>query len=171
MSTQPFTCCLSSTIGSSSNVHTTLHLLPLLNHWLIVKCPPNPSLAASPQPLAHRQMSTQPFTCCLSSTIGSSLKCSNLSRFYRYYFGRCSSELAILFPLPYSWGRSTRYSDRLHDFSVTISRCYRDVYVNSFFPHTARLWNSVLIECFPLNYNLSGCKSRINRHLLIVGSF
>ena len=39
-----------------------------------------------------------------------------LSFFYRYYFGRCSSELAQLVPLPYSRGRSTRYSDRLHDF-------------------------------------------------------
>ena len=30
-----------------------------------------------------------------------------------------------------------RYSDRFHDFSVTISRCYKGVYVNSFFPRTA----------------------------------
>ena len=29
--------------------------------------------------------------------------------------------------------RYTRYSDRLHDFSVTIPRCYKDVFVNSFF--------------------------------------
>ena len=58
-----------------------------------------------------------------------------------YYFGGCSSELAELVPLPYSRGRATRYSDRLHDFSVTIRRCYEDVYFNSFFPHTARLWN------------------------------
>ena len=43
--------------------------------------------------------------------------------FYRYYFGRCSSELVQLFPLPFSQGRSTCYSDRLHDFSVTIPRC------------------------------------------------
>ena len=56
------------------------------------------------------------------------------------------------------------------DFSVTIPRCYKDVYVNSIFPHTAKLWNSLLIECFPLNYNLSGFKSRINRHLITVGS-
>ena len=74
-----------------------LHLLPLLNPWLIIN--------------------------------------------YRYYFGRCSSELAQLDPLPYSRGRSTHYSDRLHDFSVTIPRCYKHVYLNSFFPHTARLWN------------------------------
>ena len=112
-----------------------------------------PSLAASLEPLAHRQ------------------NVASLSLFYRYYFGRCSSELAQLVPLPYSRGRSTRYSDRLHDFSVTIPRCYKDVYVNSFFPRTARLWNSLPIECFPLTYDLSGFKSRINRYLLTVGSF
>ena len=86
-------------------------------------------------------------------------------------FGRCSSELAQLVPLPFSRGRSTRYSYRLHDFAVTIPRCYKDVYVSSFFPRTAKLWNSLSIECFPLTYDLSGFKFRINRHLLTVGSF
>ena len=43
-----------------------------------------PSLAASLEPLAHRR------------------NVANLSLFYRYYFGRCSSELAQLVPLPYS---------------------------------------------------------------------
>ena len=80
-----------------------------------------PSLAASLQPLAH----------CWNV--------ANLSLFCMYYFGRPSSELAQLVPLPFSWGRSTCYSDRLHDFSVANPRCYKDVYVNSFFPHTARL--------------------------------
>ena len=111
-----------------------------------------PSLAASLEPLAHRR------------------NVASLSLFCRYYFGGCSSELAHLVPLPYSRGRSTRYSDRLHDFSVTIPRCYKDVYVNSFFPRTARLWNSLPMECFPLTYDLSGFKSRINRYLLTVGS-
>ena len=92
-----------------------------------------PSLAASLKPLAHRQ------------NVASS------SLFYRYYFGRCSSELAQLVPLPFSQGRSTRYSDRLHDFSVTIPRCYKDVYVNSFFPRTSRLWNYLpLVPSFDL---------------------
>ena len=113
-----------------------------------------PSLAASLEPLAHcRNM-------------------ASLSLFYWHYFGRCSSELAQLVPLSFSRGRSTRYSDRLHDFSVTIPRCYKDVYVNSFFPRTAKLWNSLPIECFSLTYDLSGFKFRINRHLfLTVGSF
>ena len=110
-----------------------------------------PSLAASLEPLAHRQ------------------NVANLSRLYRYYFGRCSSELAQLIPLPYSRQRSTRYSDTLHDFSVTIPRCYKDVYVNSFFP--PRLWNSLSIEDFPLTYDPSGFKSRNNRYLLTVGPF
>ena len=42
--------------------------------------------------------------------------------------------------------------------------------VNSFIPRTARLWNSLPIECFPLTCDLNGFKSRINRHLLTVGS-
>ena len=112
-----------------------------------------PSLAASLKPLARRR------------------NVASLSLFYRYYFGRCSSELAELVPPPYSRGRFTCYSDRLHDFSVTIPRCYKGVYVNSFFPCTASLWNSLPIECFPLTYDLNGLKSRINRYLLTVGSF
>ena len=91
-----------------------------------------PSLGAFLEPLAHRR------------------NVASLSLFYMYYFGRCSSELAQLVPLPFSRGRSTRYSDRLHDFSVTIPRCYKEVYVNIFFPHTARLWNSLPVECFDL---------------------
>ena len=35
--------------------------------------------------------------------------------------------------------RSTHYSDRLHVFSVTIPRCWKDVYVNSFFLRAAML--------------------------------
>ena len=98
-------------------------------------------------------------------------KCGQLTFFYRCYCDRCSSELTQLAPLAFSQGRSTRYSDRLHDFSVSIPRCYKDVYVNSFFPHATRLMNSLPIECFPLTYDVSGFKSRINRYILTVGSF
>ena len=111
------------------------------------------SLAASLESLAHRQNVVR------------------LVFFYRYYFGRCSSELAQLVPLPYSWGKSTRCSDRLPDFSVTIPRCFKDVCINSFFSRAARLWKSLLIACFPLTYYLNGFKSRMNRRLLTVGYF
>ena len=78
----------------------------------------------------------------------------SLSLFYRYYFGRCSSELAQLVPLPYSRESSTRCSDRLPDFSVTIATCHKDVYRNSFFHWTTRPKNSLPTECSPLTYDL-----------------
>ena len=111
------------------------------------------------------------YFCSFSEALTHRRNVGSLSLFFRYYFSRCSSELAQLVPLPFSRGRSTRCSDRLHDFSVTILRCYKDVYVNSFFPCTARPWNSLPIECFHLTHDLSGFKSRINRHLLTEGSF
>ena len=58
----------------------------------------SPSLAASLEALAHRG------------------NVASLSLFYWYYFGRCSSEPSQMIPLPFSQGRSTRCSDRLHDF-------------------------------------------------------
>ena len=81
---------------------------------------------------------------------------TSLSLFYRYYFYRCSSALVELAPILYSWGKSTHYSDRLHDFSFTIPRHYKDVYVSSSFSCTASLWNYLPIEYFPLTYDLSG---------------
>ena len=129
--------------------HWYLELLDKLQKWICGTV--GPSLAASLEPLAHHQNVVSPF--------------------YWYYFVRCSSELAQLVLLSFAWGRSTCYSDRLHDFSVTITKCYKDVYVNSFFPPMTRLWNSLPIKCFPLTDDISGFKSRIKRHLLTVGSF
>ena len=86
------------------------------------------------------------------------LNVATLSLFCRYCFGRCSSELAELFLLPYLCGRSTRYSNRLHNFTVTILGCFNDVSVSSFFPYTARLWNFLPAECFPLTYYRNGFK-------------
>ena len=106
------------------------------------------------------------FTRCFSWTLGSLSKCGQR----KSYFSRCSSELAQLVPLPFSQRRSTCYCDRLHDL-VPIPRCCKDVYVNSFFPWTSRLWHSLPIECFPLIYDLNGFESKINRHLLTVASF
>ena len=59
-----------------------LELLNKLQKWICRTV--GPSLATSLEPLAHRR------------------NVASLSLFYRYYFGRCSSELAELVPLPYS---------------------------------------------------------------------
>ena len=106
-----------------------------------------PDLSASLQSLAHRR------------------NVASLSLFYRYYFGRCSDELAELVPLPHARSRATRYSNRLHDFVVTVPRYSKEVYANSFFPRTAKLWNSLSTECFPLTYNLNAFKANVNRYL------
>ena len=74
---------------------TTLHKLV---KWIYSTV--RPSLAACLEPLADCQ------------------NVASLRLFYRYYFSRCSSELAQLVPLLYCGGRSTFYSDRLHNFSV-----------------------------------------------------
>ena len=119
-----------------------IELLHKLQKWIYRTI--TSSLAASLDPFAYRW------------------NIARLSLFCRYYFGRCSSELAALIPLFYSRGRSTRCFDRLHDFSVNIPRCYKDVYVNSFFPWPTRLWNSLPIKCFPLTYDINGFKSSFN---------
>ena len=146
---QPCTECCGHVLDGAPSCY--LELLDKLQNQICRTA--GPSFAICLEPLAHRQI------------------VASWSRFCSYYFGRCSSELAQLVPLPYSQGRSTCYSDRLHDFSVTISRCYKDVYVSSFFPWTARLWNSLPVECVSLTYDLNCFKSRINRHLLTVDSF
>ena len=53
-----------------------------------------PSLATFLEPFPHRRNK------------------ASLSLFYRYYFGRCSSELTQMVTLSFSRGRSTRYSER-----------------------------------------------------------
>ena len=58
-----------------------LELLDKLQKWICRT--DGPSVAASLNPLAHRQ------------------NVSSLSLFYKYYFGRCSSELDQLVRLPY----------------------------------------------------------------------
>ena len=42
-----------------------------------------------------------------------------------------------------------------HDFISQFCHHHKDVYLNSFFPCTARLWNYLPIECFPLIYDLN----------------
>ena len=101
----------------------------------------SPLLAALLEPLAH----------------GRNL--ASLSLLYRYFFGRCSSELAQLVPLPYSQGRSSRCSNRLPGFSVIFPRCYEDAYVNNFFPCTSRLWNYLEYPEIKLNeLYVSSCR-------------
>ena len=73
-----------------------LEFLGKLQNWIWRTV--GPSLATSLEPLTH------------------SRNVASLSLSYRYYFGRCSSELAQLVPLPFSQRRSTHYSIFLSSF-------------------------------------------------------
>ena len=53
----------------------------------------------------------------------------------------------------------------------SIPRWYQDVYVNRFSLHAVTRQNSVSAECSPLMYDLHGVKTRVNRHLLSLGSY
>ena len=103
------------------------------------------------------------FTCCLSGTLGSLSKFSQLSLFCRYYFGRYSSEQTQLVPLPYSRAMSIII---LIDYMIFLSP-FLDVtrmsMLTAFF--LAQLnYRIVYRERFPLTCDLNGFKSRINRH-------
>ena len=95
------------------------------------------------------------------SPVGSSFTLVNVT---------CSSELAQLVPIPYFLGNSIYYSDRSHDFlSPVLDVRKLSMSTVSFL---AQLESGILsTECFLLTYDLNGLKSRINRHLLTVGSF
>ena len=112
-----------------------------------------PSLAVSHEPLAHHR------------------NVVSLSLFYRYYFGRCSLELAQLVSLPFSCGGLLITLIYCMIFLSPFLNVTRMSLSTVFFPRAARLWNFLTIECFPLTHDLSGFKSRINRHVLNVGSF
>ena len=111
-----------------------------------------PSLPASLEHLDHHQ------------------NVASLSYFYKNYIGRCPSELAQLVPLPYFRETSTYYSDKLHDVFVTIPTCYKNIYINSFFLHTATLWNSAF-RMLSIDLWFTGFTPRINRYFLTESSF
>ena len=88
-------CCCHAWIGAPN---CYLDMLHKLQKWVSRTIGPSASLES----LAHCQ------------------NVANLSLYYRYIFGKCSSKLAELVPLPNSCIRSTCYSNTLHDFSETI---------------------------------------------------
>ena len=124
-----------------------LELLKKLQKWICKTV--GPSLAASVEVLAHRW------------------NVASRSIFYRNYLVFIWTDST----LSYCPGRSTCYSEGFHNFSVTIRRCYKDVYANNFFPRATKLWNSQPIECFPLTCDLSDFTSRINKHFVTMVSF
>ena len=88
---------------------------------------------------------------------------ASLSLFYRYYFGRCSQELASSMPLPRSSVRSTRTCTSSNAFQVATPRVRTAAHCASFFHRTASFCNSLFSSVFPATYNLSAFKKAINK--------
>ena len=80
-------------------------------------------------------------------------------------------------PFSYFCERSTHYFNRLLDFSVTVPRCYKDVYVNVRISMSVNFFaqgDSIIFlptECFPITYDLNGFRPRVNWYLLSLCSF
>ena len=108
------------------------------------------SLFSSLQPLSHRR------------------NVASLSLLYRYYNGKCSNELHEMVPPRRTFVRNTRFSSNAHPHFLEIETSHQNFHMQSFFPRTATLWNSLPADCFPESYNLVSFKKRVNRCLLSV---
>ena len=68
---------------------------------------------------------------------------AGLSLSYKYYCGKCSSELVDLVPPKFVTVR-TLFSEQMHHHTVNSPICWSKFYQSSFFPHTAVLSNSLM---------------------------
>ena len=91
-------------------------------------------------------------------------KVVSLSPFYRYYFGRCSDELAACIPPPMARPRSTLQASFAHKYCVELYNARINRFSDGFFPSTSRLWNS-LPSVFPVSFNLPSFKRQVYHHL------
>ena len=80
---------------------------------------------------------------------------ASLSLFYKYYYGKYSSELADLVPPKGVTVRSTRFSEQMHRHTVNSPMGRIKFYQSSFFSCTTALWNPLTNECFPADYDLT----------------
>ena len=93
---------------------------------------------------------------------------SSLSLLYRYFYGKCSSELHAMVPKVLKFNRRTRLAVSVadnHPHFLNIPFSKQEFHSQSFFPRTAALWNKLPSYCFPPSYNLEFFKSQVNRHL------
>ena len=63
--------------------------------------------------------------------------------------------------------KCTRFSSAAHPLTIQIPNFHKTFYSASFFPRTARLWNSLPSDCFPSNYDLQSFKSNVNQYLSV----
>ncbi|CAG9821524.1 unnamed protein product [Phaedon cochleariae] len=70
-------------------------------------------------------------------------KVGDLVLFYRYFHGRCSSEISTIVPPLAVPARLTRRVEASHTFVVTLETCRKSLSKDSFIQRTARPWNTL----------------------------
>jgi len=92
----------------------------------------------------------------------------DLCLFYRYYFGRCSSQIAgcVPPPLTMSVNRRSRRTEASHNFAVAIGTSRSNIGQRSFFSRVGKLWNSLPATVFPAEFDLQHFKLKINQLIL-----
>ena len=88
-----------------------------------------------------------------------------MSLFYKYFHGHCSDELKELTPSLKTFSKTTRLSSAAHPLTIQIPNFHKSCYSSSFFPCTARLWNTLPSNCFPSDYDLPSFNSNVNQYL------
>ena len=89
----------------------------------------------------------------------------SLSLLYRHFHGHCSKELLGLVPTPQHLGPSTRNAGSSHPYCLSVPHSRIAHHKKSFFPRTARLWNSLPSSVFPVDYDLLQFKANVNSFL------
>ena len=94
-------------------------------------------------------------------------KVADLCLYYRYYYGKCSSELANLIPPKAVSARRIRLTEAGHQHRVNLQTPRTSLYRDSFFWRTTSLWNGLPPHIFPEQYNLQRFKKNVHRHLRV----
>ena len=133
-----------SHVWSSAPKHT-LRLLDSIQKRAI-RLIGDPELTANLESLEHRR------------------RVGDLALFYRYFHGKCSSDLARLIPPRAVHNRSTRRATATHPYAVQLSTPRTSLFKDSFIWRTSSLWNDLPGVVFPSEYNLQRFKSNVNRY-------
>nr|CAI5825333.1 unnamed protein product [Callosobruchus analis] len=90
---------------------------------------------------------------------------ASLTLFYRFYHGRCSSELSQIITPKAVRTRNTREALHAHPYQVEVSTPRTSLLQYSLFWQASTLWNELPGSLFPEGYNLQRFKTNVHRHL------
>ena len=91
---------------------------------------------------------------------------ASLCVFYKFFNQPATSELKMLIPGLATRPRCTRLTSALHRFALEFRKSRTSSHLRSFIPCIGRLWNELLQNVFPAEFNMQLFKSSINQFLM-----